>query len=329
MRYRLAACGGTFDRLHGGHNALLLKAFSSAERVLVGITSDRFASKKTLGKIILPFGERKREVARFLGSENLLRRAAINQISDEQGPLLSTRCACDCIVVSPETLAGARRVNTARRSKGMPRLPIIVCRLVLAADRRHISSTRVREGDCDRRGTVFSKSAKPFTLKPRLRSVLRKPFGRLFASAADASAFLRRTKPTKLILVGDSTSRALMVMKPDVCVIDGKIMRKTVPLLRFGGKTISVRNPPGRVTRPLLSALRNALRDGKVLISVSGEEDLAVLPAVLFAPLGSAVAYGQPPSHDARRASVKQGGIVVVAVGEAKKQRALRILRGQ
>ncbi|MFH0834866.1 MAG: pantetheine-phosphate adenylyltransferase [Candidatus Micrarchaeota archaeon] len=316
MRYRFAACGGTFDRLHDGHKALLLKAFSSAERVLVGITSDRFASKKTLGKIIQRFEERKAAVASFLSSERLLSRAIIAKISDESGPLLYPHCACDCIVVSPETRAGARRVNAARRSRGMPALPVIVCRLVLAADRRHISSTRVREGDCDRRGTVFSKSATPFTLKPRLRSALRKPFGRLFGTAGAASAFLRRMKPTKLVLVGDSTSRALMKLKPDVCVIDGKIMRKPVPLLSFGEKTLRVHNPPGRVTRPLLSALRSALRDGAVRIVVRGEEDLAVLPAVLFAPLGSAVVYGQP-----------NRGLVVVTVGEEKKQQALRILR--
>ncbi|VVB67861.1 Phosphopantetheine adenylyltransferase [Candidatus Norongarragalina meridionalis] len=316
MRYRFAACGGTFDRLHDGHKALLLKAFSSAERVLVGITSDGFASKKTLGRIIQPFEERKRAAAVFLSSRGLLKRASIIKISDESGPLVSSRCSCDCVVVSPETLAGARRVNAARTRKGMPRLPVVVCRLVLAADRRHISSTRVREGDCDRRGTVFSKSAKPFALNPGMRITLRRPFGRLFASAAEASGFIRRAKPTKLVLVGDSTSRVLAKMKPDVCVMDGKIMRKKVPRIRFGEKTIGVRNPAGKVTRPLLSALRNALRGGRVLVSVAGEEDLAVLPAVLFAPLGSLVVYGQP-----------KRGLVIVAVDEAKKQQALGILR--
>ncbi|PIO06490.1 hypothetical protein COT29_00850 [Candidatus Micrarchaeota archaeon CG08_land_8_20_14_0_20_59_11] len=321
---KFAACGGTFDRLHDGHKALLLKAFSSAERVLVGVTSQDFAEKKTLGEIIQPLKERRTAVAAFLSSKRLLWRASLTEISDEYGPLLSARCPCDCIVVSPETLPGARRVNSARRRKRLPRLPIAVCRLVLAADRRRISSMRVRIGDCNRAGAVFFKSAKPFTLGPRLRTILRKPFGSFFPTAASASAFIRRTKPTKLVLVGDLTSRVLARLKPDVCVIDGKIMRKKVPRMRFGEKTVSVRNPAGRITPVLYSALRSALRDGRVLVSVLGEEDLAVLPAVLFAPLGSAVVYGQPPSRGSR-----PPGLVVVTVDEAKKQQTLRILRAR
>ena len=41
-RFRHAVLGGTFDRFHAGHEALLATAFRVGERVSVGITSDRF-----------------------------------------------------------------------------------------------------------------------------------------------------------------------------------------------------------------------------------------------------------------------------------------------
>ncbi len=43
---------------------------------------------------------------------------------------------------------------------------------------------------------------------------------------------------------------------------------------------------------------------------VDGEEDLATLPAILYAPLGSAVVYGQP----------NEGSVLVMVTPEKKKQ---------
>ena len=45
-KYRKIAVGGTFDKLHKGHEALLDAAFTMADEVLIGITSDDFASMK-------------------------------------------------------------------------------------------------------------------------------------------------------------------------------------------------------------------------------------------------------------------------------------------
>jgi uncharacterized protein (UPF0218 family) len=60
-------------------------------------------------------------------------------------------------------------------------------------------------------------------------------------------------------------------------------------------KTIEVKNPAATLTKGLIDVIRDSLNsDERVKIIVDGEEDLATLPAILYAPLGSAVVYGQP-----------------------------------
>ena len=40
MKYGHLVVGGTFDLMHKGHEAFLQKAFASADKVTIGLTSD-------------------------------------------------------------------------------------------------------------------------------------------------------------------------------------------------------------------------------------------------------------------------------------------------
>jgi len=93
---------------------------------------------------------------------------------------------------------------------------------------------------------------------------------------------------------------------PDVAVVDGRTKREAVD--REVGETIereevesdavdtvTVENPAATLTADLLTALRDAVRaERPTTVVVDGEEDLATLPAVVTAPDGASVVYGQP-----------------------------------
>jgi uncharacterized protein (UPF0218 family) len=123
--------------------------------------------------------------------------------------------------------------------------------------------------------------------------------------------------PTKLISVGDVTTFHLLEagIIPDICIVDNRTKRKPVSSdmsARNMDKIydeVSVDNPAGIITDELVRILCEAFASEKPLrIFVRGEEDLATLPVILLAPLGSVVLYGQPDE-----------GVVFVEVTEEKK----------
>ena len=54
------------------------------------------------------------------------------------------------------------------------------------------------------------------------------------------------------------------------------------------------KNPAGTLTDELVRALAYAVLHPPVTINVDGEEDLAVIPLIIAAPIGAIVLYGQP-----------------------------------
>ncbi len=104
------------------------------------------------------------------------------------------------------------------------------------------------------------------------------------------------------IVVGDVVSLVArkVGISPRLSVYDGRTERKEMTdfarLVRDEGlDETAVENPPGRITRKMAEAVRNAL-EGKVpaIIRVDGEEDLALMPCILFAPIGTVIVYGWP-----------------------------------
>lgn len=105
-------------------------------------------------------------------------------------------------------------------------------------------------------------------------------------------------KKDSLITVGDVTSYNFIEngLLPDLIIIDAKERRK-----KFGKKIvfrhpqIKVKNPPGYITVDLWKGVEEGMRQlgrGKRKIVVEGEEDLAVIPCVMHAPLGTNIFYG-------------------------------------
>ncbi|HNS25142.1 MAG TPA: DUF359 domain-containing protein [Methanobacteriaceae archaeon] len=139
-------------------------------------------------------------------------------------------------------------------------------------------------------------------LKKNLRPEFKKAIGTLYPSLDDAEDFLASQEPdTLLVSVGDVTTRNLQEqgLIPHLGIIDQQVERKPAPQdIVYDNVTLKADNPAGTVTRELWDAVEQGfqlIKAGyRVLILVKGEEDLAVVPAVILAPPGSLVLYGQP-----------------------------------
>ncbi len=153
--YDVAALGGTFDELHIGHLALLNTAFRLSKKVIIGVTSDEFASKLRKEGRVSPMRERVEELKRTLDKYGWLSRAEITQLNDPYGPLLSDE-RINALVTGPITLDRAEEAVNLRVSKGLPPVSLELSPLVLAEDGRPISSTRVRLGEVDRTGRLIA-----------------------------------------------------------------------------------------------------------------------------------------------------------------------------
>lgn len=157
-------------------------------------------------------------------------------------------------------------------------------------------------------------------LPERLRGELKEPLGPLFT---DAENLLARVDGP-LIAVGDVVTYHLVTagVTPDVALVDGKTKREAADqqvrdAASGWGKRKSVRSPAATLSAELLTALGEAIRrDEETVLFVEGEEDLAVLPALLAAPDGASIVYGQPDE-----------GMVHVVVGPETKQRARELLQ--
>jgi pantetheine-phosphate adenylyltransferase len=146
-RFRLAVLGGTFDRLHPGHEALLKTAFDAADEVRIGLTSEAYlaAHPKPIGERIEPYRRRRRRLAEFLSERYPGRRWRIVPLGDAVGA--ADRRGPDLLVVSWETRRGATVVNRRRVARGLPPLTVRVIRLVKDRRGRVYRSSRRRAAE--------------------------------------------------------------------------------------------------------------------------------------------------------------------------------------
>ena len=132
------------------------------------------------------------------------------------------------------------------------------------------------------------------TLPEEHRKLFKEPFGELHQSIEEIIPLISKSC---VYAVGDVVTHNLQRngITPAIAVIDGHTMRSPcnqMPALR--GECINVKNPAGTLTDELIHALTYAVLHPPVTINVDGEEDLAVIPLILAAPIGAIVLYGQP-----------------------------------
>ena len=319
--YNLIAAGGTFDLLHKGHKTFLKSILDESDKVVLGLTSDLYTKSFKNGKPFNNYLKRKEELEDFLLSINAKDKVEIIPIDDIYGPLSENKYNPQAIFVTKETQDGAIKINEKRKELGLEELEIIVLPMELAEDGIEISSTRIRNGEINRNGKLFIKPKwknKTLLLPENIRADLKKPFGEILSEIPS------NLDNSNVITIGDVTTQKFNNKNVNqfLSIIDFLVKREKVfdKLSDLGFEenieTINAENPQGEITPDLIIAIQNAFKSNtRKVILVNGEEDLAVLPVLLIAPLGFVIFYGQPDE-----------GLVQVYITEENKEKAFEIV---
>ncbi len=160
-------------------------------------------------------------------------------------------------------------------------------------------------------------------LPEKLRDLLKTPVGKL----VDEKGLIELLRCEKhIISIGDQVTYTLLKhdIEPSFCVVDfktkrGKCPKEIVDLLKsFGKKSIVVENPAGILSDDLFNTVKLAIENlevGSLRIEVLGEEDLASLPAIYFAPSDATIIYGLPNK-----------GVLVIKPTKEMKQKVKEVL---
>lgn len=330
MNHKHAVLGGTFDRIHDGHVSYLKTAFENSDRVTIGLTTDKLNGDKEFNQLIQPYNVRKKELLKIIQERWPQIPVRILSISDIYGPSI-TDPMLDAIVVTDLTLENGKKVNAERTRRGLKELKIVLASIIAAQDSRILSSSRIRRGEIDRQGQVYNQFFSSTVLLPdSLRQELRKPLGNVIISkegdkdkaAFKAKQIVDREKYSLSIAVGDIVSSTLenSGFLPDIKIIDFKTQREFLHSIDrdrgFDAENIAGTINASSAKYLEIEIARFVKSKVKREITIDGEEDLLVLPAIMLAPLGSVVFYGQ-----------RDTGIVIVKVTEEIKNQMAELVK--
>jgi len=339
MSHKHAILAGTFDRIHDGHISCLKVAFESSDRVTIGLTTSKLHSDKEFSQIIQTYDFRKKELLKVIKQRWPQVSATVLPIENIYGSSVKDS-TIDAIVVTEVTLQNGKKVNVERVRRGLNELKLIICPIIPAQDNMILSSSRIRRGEIDREGKVYSKAfSRTLSLPETLRSELREPLGRVIIGgeddkdkvASEMRQILEKEKYSLSIAVGDVVSSTLenAGFSADIRVIDFKTHRKFLPSFSSDHR-FDTENIAGTIDAKSAKLLQKEIEKvisknlpkgqspsgRKTTITIDGEEDLLVLPTVLLAPLESVVFYGQ-----------KDVGMVMIRVTEEIKKQVEGLIK--
>ena len=142
-----------------------------------------------------------------------------------------------------------------------------------------------------------------FLLPEEERKHFKQPLDVLYKSESEILTLINHLKEDqsipKIITVGDVCTQTLIdhSIVPDLAIIDDYVQRKKSTLVDLSHFTVlKASNPAGIITVEAWETIRQAVKidDNKIIIKITGEEDLLVLPAISETPYNSKVLYGQP-----------------------------------
>jgi pantetheine-phosphate adenylyltransferase len=309
--YSRLVLGGTFDHFHAGHRHFFDTAFSLAQHVLVGLTTEKLYTQKPWKDVILPYKIREQDVLRYALSRGQIQDIEIVPLADVYGTTRDDP-QLEAILVTPHSEAGAKQINQERVKHGLRPLDVHICDLITDNQGEVLSSSRIRAGEIDREGFVYSSLfAENRNFSEEQKSRVRGPLGTPFLSFP---ADLGESK-TPLICVGDMVTETAIKLKLPIASawIDRQASRHAyhfpIPAPYASVQTEFV-NPAGTIQADMAAYMGEHLVDATKVFILEGEEDLLTLVAIMCSPLQSRVVYGN--AHG-------ELGVTVVTCTEEKK----------
>ncbi|OGD53452.1 hypothetical protein A3J78_00215 [Candidatus Beckwithbacteria bacterium RBG_13_35_6] len=336
-KYQHLVLAGTFDHFHKGHKRFLNHALNYADNIYCGITTGWANENKVYKQGIQAYKNRLKKLNCYLNNKSA--RVKIFPLNDPFGSAVDNNFF-NAIAATPDTLSGVKAVNNIRKSKGLKPLPIILTDLVLADDKKKISSTRIRLGEINRIGFVYQQALNHNTtlfLPKNNRHYFKKPIGRLISGSNQSHAWagktalcwLKKINPSLIITVGDMATQSFLLnnIAPNLAVFDQRCQRQPInfnlhhKLRKKSQFFYQAINKPGTISADSIFGLKQIHeqlinKNFSGLMQIKGEEDLLVLPIILMFPLKTAVFYGQPDQ-----------GLVKILITEKIKSKALNLIK--
>jgi uncharacterized protein (UPF0218 family)/phosphopantetheine adenylyltransferase len=313
-----------FDRLHLGHE-MMIDRLAEMPEPIAGVTNGELVGKELqLQSLIQPLKTRTTRLREYLERSKLSDIIEIREVTTRQD-LLSIKDSVTFLMYEgpccTEIQSGAleKRKNILGIEDTLEFL-----KPVRADDGEKIASARIRLGQIDRYGRrLQGTSEPPRALRTEGRSGLKAPKGDVFSSKDGPPQKrvvdkIEREEPSLVLTVGDVTTSTIIdeAYIPHVMIVDG-ITKRGAYGRKFSAEIeYLIYNPAAVIYPEAWSAIDTAIRRKRsTLVSVDGEEDLLGFPAVLLAPDGAVVLYGQPDV-----------GIVWVPVNEENRRLARELL---
>lgn len=324
---RNCVIGGTFDKLHFGHQAFINTAFNVSNKVHLCIMSDEGVkkwSKKKFSDRVDSFELRQDRIIKFLEEYSLINRVVLCKIDDPYSYAVKGKTALelDAILVSTEEIVLKRTMmlNEARESKDLKPLKIFRMPLIIDMHGKPISATRIRANE-----EIYFPKVPTFKIKKDIIPLVREPKGEMVESPKELP------KPEgPVIAIGDIVVKNLIKYSYpiSIAIIDKKSRRHKLEdyliyLNRSNGVTdippvLPVINPRAHVLSDAWTKIVIALlQKNPIVIQVYGEEDLMGFPATILAPNNSIIIFGQPPPWNK---------LVYFFVDDKKREEALELL---
>ncbi|MEM0363461.1 MAG: DUF359 domain-containing protein [Sulfolobaceae archaeon] len=131
----------------------------------------------------------------------------------------------------------------------------------------------------------------------QLRKELARPYGILFVNNKLFLNFLSNKFNSRIITIGDYVTNFLESNRifPFLEIVDGKTKRSVSLLLSRKMKEYKAINEQGRIRFSVIDIIKTVFRlNDSSRILIDGEEDLLVMPVVLYSADGDLIIYGQP-----------------------------------